>query len=236
MSAAIDEVVSTTRELGGPAVMLVGAAGMIATVARAHATRGRSLLPLALLGAAVLPLGAFHAGHPERVRYMVILVVALAAIGGLALAALPGRLRPIAAAVWLGLALWLRPPFPSTGPMLAEAQWELPFAQARRVVTAYLTSSYDGTPILASMGSLAHYMQEVARSGFPLRDFLHEGNGDLWMDALSAPRHHVRWILIEEQALGGDLLARRARQDASFLDGFTRVSAGGGLALYRRNP
>jgi hypothetical protein len=234
MDAAIDQIVSTTRELAGPAVVLAGAIGIVVAIARVRGTRGRSALPLALLGAAVLPLGAFHAGHPERVRYMVILVVALAALGGLALAAVPGRLRPVAAAVLLALALWLRPPFASTGPMLEEAQWELPFQEARRAVTAYLTSSYDGTPILASMGSLAHYMQEVSVSGLPLRDFLHEGNGDLWADALRAPRQHVHWILIEEQALGGDALARRVRQDPTFLDGFTRVSASGGLALYRR--
>ena len=31
---------------------------------------------------------------------------------------------------------------------------------------------------MASMGSLAHYMQELSASGYALRDFLHEGNGD----------------------------------------------------------
>jgi hypothetical protein len=234
MGVAVAQIVSTTRELAGPATLLVGAMGLIVAIARIPGTRGRSALPLALLGAAALPLGAFLAGHPERVRYMVVLVVALGAIAGLALAALPARVRPIGAGVWLVVALWLRPPFASSGPMLAEAQWELPFHEARQIVTAYLTSSYDGTPILASMGSLAHYMQETSASGLRLRDFLHEGNGDLWADAFGAPRHHVHWILIEEQALGGDLLARRARQDARFLDGFTRVSSGGGLALYRR--
>jgi hypothetical protein len=30
---------------------------------------------------------------------------------------------------------------------------------------------------MASMGSLAHYMQELSASGYELRDFLHEGNG-----------------------------------------------------------
>jgi hypothetical protein len=47
------------------------------------------------------------------------------------------------------------------------------------------------------------------------------------------PRRHVRWILIEEQAEGGDVLAVRARNDAAFLDGFSRVAEGGGVALYR---
>ena len=38
--------------------------------------------------------------------------------------------------------------------------------------------------IMASMGSLGHYMQEASRAGFAIRDFLHEGNGDIWLAAL----------------------------------------------------
>jgi hypothetical protein len=45
----------------------------------------------------------------------------------------------------------------------------------------------------------------------------------------------VEWILIEERAEGGDVLAVRSRQDPNFLAGFTRVAEGGGTALYRRN-
>ena len=33
---------------------------------------------------------------------------------------------------------------------------------------------------MASMGSLAHYMQELSHAGFDLDDFLHEGNGPIW--------------------------------------------------------
>ena len=85
--------------------------------------------------------------------------------------------------------------------------------------------------VMASMGSLAHYMQELSHDGFALRDFLHEGNGDLWLAALAHPRDHVRWILMEEVAEGGDMLAERARREPAFLAGFTRVCEGGGVAL-----
>ena len=40
---------------------------------------------------------------------------------------------------------------------------------------------------MASMGSLGHYMQEASRAGFAIRDFLHEGNGDIWLAALEEP-------------------------------------------------
>ena len=37
------------------------------------------------------------------------------------------------------------------------------------------------------MGSLGHYMQEASGAGFAIRDFLHEGNGDIWLAALERP-------------------------------------------------
>lgn len=117
--------------------------------------------------------------------------------------------------------------------MVLEAQWETPFRLRRETVTRYLSAAYDGTPVLASMSSLGHYMQEASHDGFALRNFLHEGNGDLWQAALAAPVRHVRWMLAEERAEGGDVLAQRIRSEPLFSRGFTRVAEGGGLALYR---
>jgi hypothetical protein len=88
---------------------------------------------------------------------------------------------------------------------------------------------------MASMGSLGHYMQEASRAGFAISDFLHEGNGDIWLAALDGPLPFADWILIEEKAEGGDLLAKRARDHPQFLEGYTRTCEGAGLALYRRS-
>ena len=80
-------------------------------------------------------------------------------------------------------------------------------------MTDCLRAGYDGASIMASMGSLGHYMQELSHSGFSVRDFLHEGNGDIWLAALNGPRPFAGWMLIEEKAGGGDMLARdRARE------------------------
>jgi hypothetical protein len=84
------------------------------------------------------------------------------------------------------------------------------------------------------MGSLGHYMQQMSAQGFALNNFLHEGNGDIWNAAIAAPRRYVRWLLIEESAEGGDVLAATARANPAFLDGFTRTVASGGVALYVR--
>jgi hypothetical protein len=102
------------------------------------------------------------------------------------------------------------------------------------VVTSCLRARYDGTTVMASMGSLGHYMQETSHDGFNLRDFLHEGNGDIWLAALNGPRAYAGWLLIEEKAEGGDLLAKRAREYPPFLDGYSRICEGAGLALYER--
>jgi hypothetical protein len=120
--------------------------------------------------------------------------------------------------------------------MVLEAQWETPYRHGREAVSRYLDEAYDHTPILASMGSLGHYMQEAASHGLVLADFLHEGNGDLWASAVDAPSQYVRWILVEERAEGGDVLAARARAHPEFLAGFARAAEGGGVALYRRVP
>jgi len=41
-------------------------------------------------------------------------------------------------------------------------------------------------------------------------------------------------MIVEEQSEGGDVLAHRMREDATFKDGMERVCSGGGVALYRR--
>jgi hypothetical protein len=162
------------------------------------------------------------------------MVVAAALFTGLAVASLPRRARLAAATAVLVARLWERPPLDRGASMVLEAQWETPFRIDREKVTSALVARDDGSPILASMGSLAHYMHETSKAGLTLERFLHEGNGDLWIEALKSPRRSVRWVLIEERAEGGDVLHGLARADAGFLHGFERLIEAGGLALYER--
>ena len=57
-------------------------------------------------------------------------------------------------------------------------------------------------------------------------------NPSLW--ALNDPQRYAGWLLIEEKAEGGDLLAHVARERPTFLDGYQRICDGAGVALYRR--
>ena len=197
--------------------------------------KGSLILALALIACAALPLYAYVKGHPLRIRYDVPLVAAAAALTGSAVALLPRRAQWIAGAAIVALTAWQRPPFDSRAPVVVESQREAPNKLGRRAVTAYLDTNWDGQPIMMSMGSLGHYMHDLSASGFRVRDFLHEGNGELWKYAVRHPRPFVEWIAIEERAEGGDALYWQATHDPNFLTGYTRVAEGGGVALYRRD-
>src|SRR5207244_7698115 len=115
-------------------------------------------------------------------------------------------------------------PLDLNAPMVVEAQWDRPNRPIRAQVTRCLGVPAPGVTIMASMGSLGHYMQEASQAGFDIRNFLHEGNGDIWLAALEdGPRAYADWVLIEEKAEGGDVLAVRAREHPHFLDGYSRV-------------
>ena len=234
--AAANQILTGVRSLGGTLTTVVGLVGSIGLLARGLLTDsgGVALIALAPAAAAVVPWVAFVEGHPHRVRYMVPLLAAQA-IGVGAAAARWRQAAPVAAVVLMIVAGFEIAPMFGAAPMTAEAQWDLPNAAARRQVTACLESQYDGTTVMASMGSLGHYMQELARSGFRLRDFLHEGNGDIWLSAIVRARPFAGWVLIEEYAEDGDVLASIARENPRLLEGFSRVCEGGGVALYRRN-
>jgi len=232
---AAGQVLGGAWTIAGPALMIAGLAGaaVLAGVGLASPGRASLLVLLAPLAAAALPWYAFLQGHPYRVRYMVVHVATLALTSGAALSLLPRRAAYAAGALLVATTVWLRPPLDANAAMVREAQWDRRNAAARKAgVTAYLERNWDGGTLMASMGSLGHYMQELSHAGLGIRDFLHEGNGDLWKAALRHPAAHVKWVLIEERAEGGDMLAERARRDPAFLAGFTRVAAGGGVALY----
>jgi len=226
-----------TRTLSGTALLAVGAAGAVVAAGIGLATRqrARALVGLSLMSTAAVPWVAFVKGHPFRIRYMVPLIVMEAVGAGVLVGISRVRAVRIAGAVaLLALAGYELRPLDASAPMVVEAQWDRPNAPVRAAVTACLGSPDSGEKIMASMGSLGHYMQEASRAGFAIRNFLHEGNGDIWLAALESPRPFAEWVLIEEKAQGGDILAKRAREHPRFLDGYSRTCEGAGLALYKR--
>jgi hypothetical protein len=223
-----------TRQLGSTMLLVAAVAGAAAVVARVLRDRRLAslLVPLTLVAVTALPWYAFFQGHPFRIRYMVPAVAAAIAAAGLGIGLLPRRVQlPAASIVLLGVLASVRP-FDPRAAMVLEAQWDRPNSRGRQHVTVCLRGETPRPTVMASMGSLAHYMHELSHAGFGIRDFLHEGNGDIWAAALNGPARYVDWVLIEERARGGDMLYRRAAADPRFLAGFDRVCAGGGVALY----
>jgi hypothetical protein len=214
-------------------IAAVGLAGLIG-IGLFNRRRADALIATSLVATAVIPWVAFFRGHPFRIRYMVPLIV-VQAIGAGALAGLIKRAALPVSVLLLAVAAYELRPLDLAAPMVVEAQWDRPNDPVRAQVTACLGQPGSGQKIMASMGSLGHYMQEASRAGFAIRDFLHEGNGDLWLAALEDPFPYAEWILIEEKAEGGDMLARRAREQPRFLEGYSRVCEGAGLALYVRS-
>jgi hypothetical protein len=147
----------------------------------------------------------------------------------------PGGAALLLAAMLVASTLVESPPWSQQSPLIVEAQLDAANSVARQRVTACLAPAYHGEKVLASMGSLAHYMQELSHHGFAIADFIHEGNGALWDLALeTGPAPHAGWMLVEEESEGGDVLARRVRRHDGFTRGMTQVCEGGGVSLYRR--
>jgi hypothetical protein len=87
---------------------------------------------------------------------------------------------------------------------------------------------------MMSMGSLGHYMHDLSHLGLDVRDFLQEGNGEVWVEAMRVgPAGHVGWVAVETFAEGGDPLFHKSVADPAFLSGFEPVAEGGGVILYR---
>jgi hypothetical protein len=227
-----------THQMSGYVVEIVALVTAALFIVRAlwRARDAALLVPVALFATAALPFYAFVQGHPFRIRYMVPLVAGCALFSGLAVGLLRVRwAQALLAAILIASLAVESPLWDGRAPLIEEAQWDVPASLNRRGVTQCLRP-YQGEKVLASMGSLAHYMQELSHAGFDIADFLNEGNGALWEMAMkTGPAPHAGWMLVEEEAEGGDVLAQRIRRDPAFATGMTRICEGGGVALYKRS-
>ena len=231
-----EAILEGLSDLGGARLVVAAEVAAMVLILAAIWRRSRSglVFPLVLLASAALPFYAFVSGHPFRIRYEVPLILGCAACIGASVGLARRAAAPIAIILFTAIVLQARP-FDRQAPMIVEAQLDRENGIGRQAVTQCLRQSYDGTTIMASMGALAHYMQELSLVGFHLADFLHEGSGPTWQAAYAyGPVAFTGWVLVEEAAEGGDLLHQKAKQWPEFLRGFERVCEGGNVALYRR--
>ena len=225
------------RLLSGSALVYAGYGGAALLVWDFLRKKGaRSLvLLLGLAAAAALPMYAYLQGHPFRIRYDLPLVIAAAALAAAGIATLHPWMRMPVAALLVIATVAQAPPFDDEAPLVRESQREINAMAGRRAISAYLRAHYDGRTIMMSMGSLAHYMHDLANEGFDIKHFLHEGNGEIWRFALLRPAGHAGWLVLEQYAEGGDALYHASTRPR-WLEGFEKVAEGGGATLYRAAP
>jgi hypothetical protein len=153
---------------------------------------------------------------------MVPSVTAAAVLTGIALGRLPALVAsPVAVLLLAGV--WCRRVLRRSRRDGARGAMGIgPAASRATTVTRCLPEPGHGDLVMASMGSLAHYHAGVIRlglrsAGLPARRQRRALDG-----RIERPERYVRWMLIEEVAEGGDMLAARARENPQFLAAFTR--------------
>ena len=236
-AAVLAKIAEGTEMLGGAWLVRFTVIALLVVLLAGLSSAGRAplLVALSLFAAAALPLSAYLAGHPFRLRYEIPIVIAGAVTIGVAVG-LFRRSAPAVAVIPLVLVLYEAPPFDREAPMVREAQLDQNVS-ARETVTACLKERYRGGAVMASMGALGHYMHEMSLAGFGIRDFLHEGNGPIWDSAFTrGPAALVEWVLVEEVAEGGDAVIQRHRQTPGLLEGYEPICSGGNVTLYQRKP
>ena len=236
-AAVAAKIAEGTEMLGGSWLLRLSLMSLTLALAAGVWSPGRApvLISLSLFAAAALPISAYLAGHPFRMRYEIPLVIAGAMASGVAVGMFR-RGAPFIAPVALALVVWEVRPFDLQAPMIREAQLDQNVT-ARAAVTACLKERYRGGAVMVSMGALGHYMHEMSASGFAIRDFLHEGNGPIWDSAFTrGPAALVEWVLVEEAAEGGDAIIQRHRRLPRLLEDYVAVCSGGNVTLYQRKP
>jgi hypothetical protein len=204
--------------------LVLGATAAFAWVLADPQRRANALACLAAAGLApaVVTLTAYLAGHPPKARYPLLLVTGLAF--ALALATAPRRW---AQALAVGLAVSQVAAVPRPLPVLKESTRDKEAVAERLPVVAALREAYAGGRILASMGSLAPVLFELR---LPLREIVHEGNGNYWTYAVVDPAREVSWVVVAR----GDVLDRVRRYRRAFPEGFVPVMGFRGVQIYRR--
>ena len=141
------------------------------------------------VGMAALPWAAFLKGHPFRIRYMVPLIAVEAIGAGIAAGIVPERRLRAACAIALLGARRLR---------AAAARRDGADGRRGAVGSPERAAARAGDRVPRAAAAAARRSWRAwdrsattcrrrRASGFAIRDFLHEGNGDIWLAALERP-------------------------------------------------
>jgi len=224
----------------GLGAVIVGAFGLLAVIAK------RAWWPLLLLSLPpVFYLWSMHSsGNPIFIptlwpntyynsRYGLAAWPLIALCAGAAVLLAPVRIRPMAAALVVLIALtpWLLNPHPDSWVVWKESQVN---SEARRAWTArtaqYLAAHYrKGTGIFGTLGDLAGAFREA---DIPFREVLQEGNEPAWEAATRRPDLflHEEWAV----AFAGDRVAKAAQATHYYLVQSIAIKGARTIEIYKR--
>ncbi len=197
----------------------VAAAAVLRLLRRPHLALG---LAVAFAAPAAVTLTAYLSGHPAKARYPLLLAPALA----LAVAGATAGRRALQLAV-LAVAASQSAAVADPPPVLVESARGRFADEAVRPALTIFRGAYRGGRVLASMGSAAPLLFDL---GLPLREIVHEGNGNFWTYAAVDPPRYVKWVLIGR----GDTLDQVRTYRPRFPQGFVPVARWEQFVVYRR--
>lgn len=100
----------------------------------------------------------------------------------------------------------------------------------------FLIRYYDGGKVLADTYVSGSGWGIATEAGINLRDFIYEGSGSFWWEALADPASHVEWIILNPYDSSDAVNQAIDETSVSFRLSFSPVSSNpNGRTLYRRN-
>lgn len=95
----------------------------------------------------------------------------------------------------------------------------------------YLHRHYRGGNILASSGAVDPIF---LFSEIPMKDFIYEGNRDIWLRSLVTPQKYAKWVVMTNAGNALDFVARKLEHNPQFLKNYRFVARKNNINIYER--
>jgi len=123
------------------------------------------------------------------VRYGLVSVIIVAIVFAVAIDKITSKyIRTVLAAVILSLLLVIQP-----SSYLGAVNGGRSLSVQRRNLVSFMTNQYKNGDILASTYAYDPIMHAM---GFPLKNYIYEGNGIIWKNALTRPEMYVKYVMM----------------------------------------
>ena len=81
--------------------------------------------------------------------------------------------------------------------------------------------------------SMSFFNPVAFKSGFPLRQFVHEGSGEIWNNSLVSPEENVKFVVVSKSDTGDLIYKALLKNNGTFLNYFTLAYRGKHANIYR---